>query len=225
MGTENSSAETRGRAKELAEAIGGYVSPLLSPPRAHHDPVVRWRLTWALSYHTDLNMDTIVTALRTLFQVVTGLRPRFRVHGGSDAENLALQNIQARLRMVIAYFFAQLLPWVRGRIGGLLVLGSANVDERCVPALSGGSTAFPLSILTRRFGTHSLRGYLTKYDCSSGQFWLFLRSFKFRTESSRIARGRGLAADINPIGGISKTDLKRFIAWAQEKFQLPVLSR
>jgi len=119
-------------------------------------------------------MDTVVTALRTLFQVVTGSRPRFRVHGGSDAENLALQNIQARLRMVIAYFFAQLLPWVRGRSGGLLVLGSANVDE-------------------------SLRGYLTKYDCSS--------------------------ADVNPIGGISKTDLKRFIAWAQENFQLPILSR
>jgi NAD+ synthase (glutamine-hydrolysing) len=79
-----------------------------------------------------MNMDHVVTALRTLFQVVTGLRPRFRAHGGSDAENLALQNIQARLRMVIAYFFAQLLPWVRGRVGGLLVLGSANVDERCV---------------------------------------------------------------------------------------------
>jgi hypothetical protein len=89
-----------------------------------------------VSYHTDMNMDKIVTALRTLFQVVTGVRPRFRVHGGSDAENLALQNIQARLRMVIAYFFAQLLPWVRGRTGGLLVLGSANVDERCVGARS-----------------------------------------------------------------------------------------
>ena len=34
--------------------------------------------------------------------------------------------------MVIAYLFAQLLPWVRGRNGGLLVLGSANVDERFV---------------------------------------------------------------------------------------------
>lgn len=41
--------------------------------------------------------------------------------------------------MVLAYLFAQLLPWSRGRIGGLLVLGSANVDE-------------------------SLRGYLTKYE-------------------------------------------------------------
>lgn len=34
--------------------------------------------------------------------------------------------------MVLAYLFAQLLPWVRGRQGGLLVLGSANVDEAYV---------------------------------------------------------------------------------------------
>jgi hypothetical protein len=39
---------------------------------------------------------------------------------------------QARLRMLLAYMFAQLLPWVRGRQGGLLVLGSANVDERYI---------------------------------------------------------------------------------------------
>ena len=68
MGTENSSADTRNRAKALAEAIG--------------------------SYHIDLNMDTIVTAVRTLFAAVTGIAPRFKLHGGSTAENLALQNIQ-----------------------------------------------------------------------------------------------------------------------------------
>jgi NAD+ synthase (glutamine-hydrolysing) len=77
--------------------------------------------------------------------------------------------------MVTAYLFAQLLPTVRKRPGGgsLLVLGSANVDEL-------------------------LRGYLTKYDCSS--------------------------ADINPIGGISKTDLKAFIKWAGTNFHLPILA-
>ncbi|KAK0555075.1 glutamine-dependent NAD(+) synthetase [Tilletia horrida] len=148
MGTENSSADTRSRAKELATAIG--------------------------SYHIDLNMDIVVRAITTLFTSVTSKSPRFKVHGGTAAENLALQNIQARLRMLLAYMFAQLTPWVRGQTGGLLVLGSANVDE-------------------------SLRGYLTKYDCSS--------------------------ADINPIGGISKTDLKRFIAYAQEEFDLPVLEK
>ncbi|KAG8714421.1 glutamine-dependent NAD(+) synthetase [Ceratobasidium sp. 423] len=109
MGTENSSTDTRQRAKALSEAIG--------------------------SYHIDLNMDTLVTAVRNLFAVVTGHRPRFRAHGGSNAENLALQNIQARLRMVLAYLFAQLLPWVRGKAGGLLVLGSANVDESFLDAV------------------------------------------------------------------------------------------
>jgi NH3-dependent NAD+ synthetase len=44
---------------------------------------------------------------------------------------------------------------------------------------------------------NSLRGYLTKYDCSSG--------------------------DINPIGAISKTDLKLFIAYAEKAFDLPIL--
>ncbi|KAJ6261440.1 hypothetical protein Dda_4110 [Drechslerella dactyloides] len=146
MGTENSSTETRSRAKEFAEAIGAY--------------------------HVDLNMDTLVTAVRELFAFVTNKKPRFFVHGGTKTENLALQNIQARLRMVLAYLFAQLLPWVRGFEGALLVLGSANVDE-------------------------CLRGYLTKYDCSS--------------------------ADINPIGGISKTDLKRFIAYARDQFGIPIL--
>ncbi|KAI9488637.1 hypothetical protein BDB00DRAFT_877212 [Zychaea mexicana] len=146
MGTSNSSDETRERAKNLAEVIG--------------------------SYHTDLNMDTVVSAIHGLFSLVTGKTPQYRIHGGSNTENLALQNIQARLRMLLAYLFAQLMPWCRSKEGGLLVLGSANVDE-------------------------SLRGYLTKYDCSS--------------------------ADVNPIGAISKTDLKRFIAYARDEFKMCIL--
>ncbi len=54
-----------------------------------------------------------------------------------------------------------------GKNGSLLVLGSANVDE-------------------------SLRGYLTKYDCSS--------------------------ADINPIGGISKKDLRSFCRFMSPEY-------
>ncbi|KAI8084031.1 uncharacterized protein B0P05DRAFT_535923 [Gilbertella persicaria] len=146
MGTENSSNETRKRAKDLANVIG--------------------------SYHTDLNMDTVVKSIHSLFTLVTGKSPKYKVHGGTDTENLAMQNIQARLRMLLAYLFAQLLPWCRSIKGGLLVLGSANVDE-------------------------TLRGYLTKYDCSS--------------------------ADVNPIGAISKHDLKLFIHYAQSKFDLPIL--
>ncbi len=72
------------------------------------------------------NIDDVVNAQQGLLTQVTGFEPRFKVHGGSDTENLALQNIQARQRMVTAYYFAQMLPTVRRRSGGgaLLVLGS-----------------------------------------------------------------------------------------------------
>lgn len=48
------------------------------------------------AYHLDVKIDSLVTALLTLFQVVTGKMPKFRADGGSATENLALQNIQAR---------------------------------------------------------------------------------------------------------------------------------
>ncbi|XP_043932891.1 glutamine-dependent NAD(+) synthetase [Protopterus annectens] len=146
MASENSSQDTQQRARMLAEQIG--------------------------SYHINLNIDGAVKAMMGIFTMVTGKSPQFRMHGGSSRENLALQNVQARIRMVLAYLFAQLSFWARGKPGGLLVLGSANVDE-------------------------SLRGYLTKYDCSS--------------------------ADINPIGGISKTDLRSFIQYCIEHFNLTAL--
>ncbi|XP_042271924.1 glutamine-dependent NAD(+) synthetase isoform X1 [Thunnus maccoyii] len=146
MASENSSADTCNRAKDLANQIG--------------------------STHMNINIDMAVKAVLGIFSVVTGRLPQFRVNGGSHRENLALQNVQARVRMVLAYLFAQLSLWARGKPGGLLVLGSANVDE-------------------------SLTGYFTKYDCSS--------------------------ADINPIGGISKTDLKSFLLYCVEQFQLTAL--
>ncbi|OIW09899.1 hypothetical protein TanjilG_32048 [Lupinus angustifolius] len=85
------------------------------------------------SWHLDVSIDAVLD-------------------GGSNVENLSLQNIQARIRMVLAFMLASLLPWVHSKPGFYLVLGSSNVDK-------------------------GLRGYLTKYDCSS--------------------------ADINPIGSIN----------------------
>lgn len=146
---KQSSKETRSRAQRLADAIG--------------------------CYHLSVDIDNIFAAQKDLLTQATGFTPAFRSDGGQPAENLALQNIQARSRMVSSYYFAQLLPTVRKRSGGgsLLVLGSGNVDE-------------------------CLRGYLTKYDCSS--------------------------ADLNPIGSISKVDLKSFLRYATTALDLPILS-
>ena len=48
------------------------------------------------SHHIGLRIDPVVKALVGLFSLVTGASPRFAVHGGSDRENLALQNVQVR---------------------------------------------------------------------------------------------------------------------------------
>ncbi|CAI9093414.1 OLC1v1028913C1 [Oldenlandia corymbosa var. corymbosa] len=147
MGSENSSEATTTRAKVLADEIGAW--------------------------HLNVSIDGVVSALLTLFQTLTGKRPRYKIDGGSNIENLGLQNIQARIRMILAFMFASLLPWVHNKPGFYLVLGSSNVDE-------------------------ALRGYLTKYDCSS--------------------------ADINPIGSISKTDLRAFLKWAAIHLGYPSLA-
>ncbi|KAK4156334.1 hypothetical protein C8A00DRAFT_12721 [Chaetomidium leptoderma] len=133
---KQSSRETRQRAKDLSEAIG--------------------------SYHVNLDIDDVYEAQKKLVVSTVGFDPKFKVEGGTVQENLTLQCLQARIRMVTAYEFGQILPTARNRPGGgnLLVLGSANVGE---------------------------------------------------------------SADINPIGSIDKADLKRFIAWAEKKFELPCL--
>ena len=103
MGTKNSSQATEQRAVRLATQIG--------------------------SYHLTLNIDGMVEAVLNTFSNLFGKRPQFVLHGGTPTEDVALQNLQARLRMVTAYMLASLLPWTRGHSGFLLVLGSANVDE------------------------------------------------------------------------------------------------
>jgi NAD+ synthase (glutamine-hydrolysing) len=143
MGTAHSSMETRSRAQNLSNQIGCYFS--------------------------NMEVDMITDAIITVFSkfISGGKTPQFLSKGGNMAQDLALQNIQARCRMVMSYLCAQLLPWVRNKTGFLLVLGSANVDE-------------------------ALRGYMTKYDCSS--------------------------ADLNPIGAISKLDLKELLKWASDAY-------
>ena len=137
LGTDFSSTLTRSRALKLADQIG--------------------------SYHTDVNIQPIVTTVIETFVRFIGGRKRAPAFGHTVTEDLALQNIQARIRTVVSYLFAQLLPWFRGEERKpLLVLSSSNVDE-------------------------GLRGYLTKYDCSSG--------------------------DINPIGSMSKTVLNKTLHW------------
>lgn len=147
LGTANSSDETKNRARRCAESLGAH--------------------------HYEVNLDRIIASFNRVFtRLANSSEPKFQSQGGTFTEDLALQNIQARSRMITCYLLGQLLPWHNNQPGYYLVLGSANLEE-------------------------GLTGYMTKYDCSS--------------------------ADINPIGGISKSDLKRFLIWAAEKLECPTL--
>jgi NAD+ synthase (glutamine-hydrolysing) len=150
LGTDFSSVVTKRRSSDLAKTIG--------------------------SYHVEINIQPAVSTIVQTFVYLIGGRknpPRFIVEGGTITEDLALQNIQARIRMVFAYLCAQLFPWLRGeKRAPLLVLGSSNVDE-------------------------GLRGYLTKYDCSS--------------------------ADINPIGTFSKVNLGAALIYLSDTCGLGIM--
>lgn len=73
--SQQSSRETRQRAKDLSDATG--------------------------SYHINLDIDSVYHAQKDLVKSSLGLDAKFKVEGGSEAENLMLQNIQARTRMVV----------------------------------------------------------------------------------------------------------------------------
>lgn len=139
MGTEYSSKQTRNNAENLAKEIGAY--------------------------HLNIDIDKIVGVFKETIIEHLKKEPKFESEGGTITEDLALQNIQARIRMCLSYLVAGLLNWSRSRKGYLLVLASANLDE-------------------------GLMGYMTKYDCSSG--------------------------DVNPIGSLSKIRLKKFLIYAHE---------
>ncbi|KAI1724994.1 NAD synthase domain-containing protein [Ditylenchus destructor] len=144
MGSENSSEKTKNAAKLLAKDI--------------------------CSNHSSVVIDAIVSAFLSVFKAAYSFTPSF--DSNDNREGMALQNLQARIRMVLAYLCAQASLIYYKRPGGLLMLGTSNVDE-------------------------SLIGYVTKYDCSS--------------------------ADINPIGSISKRDLREFLHYVNEHHNFPNL--
>jgi NAD+ synthase (glutamine-hydrolysing) len=74
---KQSSHETRQRARDLSEAIG--------------------------SYHINLDIDDVYESQKNLINLTTGFTPKFKVEGGTVQENLTLQCLQARIRMVTAY--------------------------------------------------------------------------------------------------------------------------
>ena len=133
--------------------------------------------------------------------------PRFLSNYGDLQQHLAIQNVQARLRMITAYYLAQILPGhrynqeVKGADEWAAYQQARNSLTNANPPtaefmkinndiISERANARYLLVLASSNSDESLRGFYTKYDASS--------------------------ADINPIGSFSKTDLRKFLKWCYE---------
>ena len=113
------------------------------------------------STHFEGSIDEIFQSYLDTFTEYTGSKiPQFQSEGGSRSEEIALEALQCRIRMVVSYISGQLLPFSLNRTGFLIVLSCTSLEQ-------------------------NILGYHTKYGNSSG--------------------------DINPIGCISKIDLKLMI--------------
>ncbi|KAL1568858.1 NAD(+) synthase (glutamine-hydrolyzing) [Salvia divinorum] len=95
------------------------------------------------SWHLDIAIDGVVSALISLFQTL--IIPRKENGGTDDIDKSAIVKIRSRTRMVVAYMLASVLPWLHHnyKSGFYLVLSSTTADQ-------------------------GLSGNLTKYGCSSG---------------------------------------------------------
>ncbi|KAL8437571.1 hypothetical protein Efla_000434 [Eimeria flavescens] len=176
MGSEHSSSRTRELSTRAADELGAY--------------------------HVAARIDGIASSFLSAFKEVTGWQPQFQQQGGTAEEDVALQNVQARSRMVLSYMLAQLLPaWRLRSLEGAPTKGpprkAGGVGGGRPPRRGGGG---PLLVVGTGNADETLAGYLTKYDCSS--------------------------ADINPIGSLRKRDINALLTWAatEPPFAAPVFA-
>ncbi|CRG96814.1 glutamine-dependent NAD(+) synthetase, putative [Plasmodium gallinaceum] len=100
------------------------------------------------SYHTVYSIDHIYEFFKNVGEDFLKENMKYKSEGGSNYQDLCLQNIQSRSRMLLTYFFSTLICHKRYfkynmHNEFLITLATGNLDE-------------------------SITGYYTKYDCSSG---------------------------------------------------------
>lgn len=99
------------------------------------------------SYHTTYSIEHLYEFLKSAGEEFLGEDMKFESQGGSTYQDVCLQNIQSRSRMLLTYFFSTLIchkRYFKKKLFNefLIALATGNLDE-------------------------SITGYYTKYDCSS----------------------------------------------------------
>ena len=95
------------------------------------------------SNHFEIPIQKVYESIKDLAESIFDTRLNFEGQGGSLREDLALQGIQARSRLVISYISSQVIPVKYKLKSFLIVMGTGNCSE-------------------------VVRGYYSRYDNSSG---------------------------------------------------------
>ena len=212
MPTKNNSEKTANSAADLAKTIGSY--HMLAPIQKGFEGFVQDNKS-TIESSNENNDKGIVTNFgynnynKNGGDLITAIpdsednnyfsweksnnmfSPKYKSDQGDWKENLAIQNVQARLRMLTAYYMSQLLPLYRwNKRNNINTIEITNNLEK-IKSDRPNNTSF-LLVLGSSNADEALRGFYTKYDAAS--------------------------ADINPIGSLSKTHLREFLKWCGKKW-------
>ena len=228
MPTNNNTPEIRKQASDLAEALGCYhlTTPINDAFLAAKNMVKD------VHFGTTVDQEQVDKEKADMKARPSGMMeiPRYKSSDGDWQENLAIQNIQARLRMITAYYMAQILPLHRwnqdygGDNGGIDGWGSFY-DSKMVAFKDAAQANPDVSEDKLSFSPH-LKGIYAETQRKiinkrgSSPFLLVLAS----SNSDEALRGfftkyDAGSADINPVGSFSKSELRKFMRWIMlEKF-------
>jgi NAD+ synthase (glutamine-hydrolysing) len=235
MPTKNNTAKIMRYALNLADALGSYhITANINDAFVGIKDIVS-NLTFGTKFSKDTTVNpaefTTAEEQRNLDRFTQEARetipaneiiqiPRYKNRDGIGGETLAIQNIQARVRMLTAFYLSQILPLHRSAVDTMGVaeldqyqtaksqaIGKAKVD----PANTGKrdeDIAFTQELDAAGKELH------TKYSGALGlaQMCLVLAS----SNSDEALRGfytkyDAASADVNPIGSFSKHDLRKFL--------------
>lgn len=223
MPTKNNTEAIRAQASDLARALGSYhiTTPINNAFIAAKNMVADVHFGYTVK-QADIDAENLAMKTQTPEKMME--IPRYKTSDGDWQENLAIQNVQARLRMITAYYMAQILPLHRwnqeygGPEGG--VEGWADFYAAKKAALVAAQSAAPgeleekLSFASKLSGPDADLQAKIRKDRGSSPFLLVLAS----SNADEALRGfftkyDAGSADLNPIGSFAKTELRKFMKW------------
>ena len=223
MPTKNNTEAIRAQASDLARALGSYhiTTPINNAFIAAKNMVADVHFGYTVK-QADIDAENLAMKDGTPEKMME--IPRYKTSDGDWQENLAIQNVQARLRMITAYYMAQILPLHRwnqeygGANGG--IEGWAAFYAAKKAALVAAQAAAPgeleekLSFASKLSGPDADLQAKIRKDRGSSPFLLVLAS----SNADEALRGfftkyDAGSADLNPIGSFAKTELRKFMKW------------